>query len=509
MKKTKPDFAALLQQWREQPMTFYEHQVFLEDGRRLGEAMDDWQRDDLLGTATHEHSIRLRPRGHSKTGDCGNEILYDLVVGAPGLKSYSMGSDLDQSSLLIDDVTGKATRNPLFRKLLRVTKNTIANVVTRSSHVALAADLPGSWGLRIDRLYCDEMSEWPDRSEGLWQSLFSATGKRPGARVRIISSPGHSEDSLLFRVLSMAKTEPTWYVSERGQCASWITKQWLLQQQKALPAHVYDRLHRGLWTTGQGLYFTGDEIRRIFTPWSGQVAIWCLGVDLGLSRDRAVIAVVGVTEDGLIIIQHFFTYEPRHGKVDLMEVEAEVRELASRLNALVTIDPWQAALMASRLRNAGIEVAEYPFTQASRMKLYSRLLDVVRQDQLRSHPHELFEKELFGLRVEPRGAAWRVDHGPSGYDDHAIAVGLAISGLAMIHVIDPNEIPAHEREQIRSIERAIGAPGMPPLGWGALAYEDDGRTPIDRRYAADFLSYGDLGPLGYASDGDVGGVFDK
>jgi hypothetical protein len=499
MVKPKVDFAALLKLWQQEPLRFYEDQVILEDGRRLGEAIDPWQREDLLGTATHEHSIRLRPRGHSKTGDCGDEILYDLIVGPPGLKSYSMGSDLDQSSLLIDDVTGKAQRNPLFRKLLKVTKNVITNRITRQSHTALAADLPGSWGLRIDRLYCDEMSEWPERGEQLWQSLFSATGKRAGARIRVISSPGHSEDSLLWRVLQMAKSEPaTWYVSERGQVASWITKAWLAQQEKALPRHVYDRLHRGLWTTGHGLYFTGEEIRRIFTPWSGQIVLWCLGVDLGLARDRCVVAVVGVTADGLIIIQHLLTFEPRRGqKVDLVEVEAEIREIASRLNALVCIDPWQAALMSARLRNSGVEVVEYPFTQASRMKLYSRLLDVVRQDQLRSHPHELFEKELFGLRVEPRGAAWRVDHGPSGYDDHCIAVGLAIGGLAAIQVIEPNEIPEHERQQIRSIERHLGRPGEPALGWGALAYEDDWRTPVDRRYAADWSAYGDLGPNGY------------
>ena len=173
--KTKVDLAALLQQWRDDPMSFFARQVLLEDGRPLGEAWDDWQREDFESTLRHPNSIRLRPRGHSKTADCGSEVLYDLVVGPPGLKSYSMGADLDQASLLVDDVVGKAERNPLFRRLLKVTKNVVSNRVTRQSHTGLAADLPSSWGLRVDRLTVDEMAELPPRVEGLWTSL-----SRPG-----------------------------------------------------------------------------------------------------------------------------------------------------------------------------------------------------------------------------------------------------------------------------------------------------------------------------------------
>jgi len=305
-------------------------------------------------------------------------------------------------------------------------------------------------------------------------SLYSATGKRPGSRVRIISSPGYSQDSLLWKTLQMAKADPDWYVSERGQCASWISQKWLEQQRKAFPAHVFDRIHGGKWTFGHGAYLTREEVARIFSGYRGRVAIWCLGVDLGLARDRAVIAVVGVTEDGMILVDHLITFTPtRDEKVDLMEVEATIREIALRLNAVAAVDPWQAALLCARLRTANIETVEYPFTQQSRMKLYSRLLDVIRNDQLRSHPHELLEAELLGLRVEPRGAGWRVDHGPSGYDDHCVAVGLAISGLTAIQVVDTTEIPEVERQQLRSLERYLGVAPTPPGGWDNLVYDED------------------------------------
>src|SRR5437899_11803933 len=51
--------------------------VILEDGRRLGDVMDPWQREDFqaLDDPAKRHAFLERPRGHSKTSDAATEAF--------------------------------------------------------------------------------------------------------------------------------------------------------------------------------------------------------------------------------------------------------------------------------------------------------------------------------------------------------------------------------------------------------------------------------------------------
>ena len=81
----------------------------------------------------------------------------------------------------------------------------------------------------------------------------------------VISTAGWDRTSIAWEVRTIAETEPDWYFSARGQCASWISPAWLAQQRRSLPAHVYERLHESRWVEGVGAYLTAAEVDRIFT----------------------------------------------------------------------------------------------------------------------------------------------------------------------------------------------------------------------------------------------------
>ena len=447
-------FTDRILRWRTHPIEFLAEQVILENGKPLGEQWDDWQREDFEGIISHKNSMLLRPRGHSKTSDCGSLIVWALICGRPGLQIYSAAADQGQAGLLLKDVIDKFQASPLLRPLIKTTANSVTVTATGSTYRTLASDAPSAFGLRPDYLLVDELAEWPASDEKLWHALWSSTGKRRDAKTIVISSPG---GELLARLRDMALTESSWFVSERPQCASWIDAGWLDQQRKSLPDHVYKRLHEGLWTLGEGQYLTRAEVQRIFVealPHSPVVA-YTIGIDLGYKRDRAVLAVCALRADSLVMIDELYVYTPsKHEPVDLTEVESDAVKLAQAYQATLICDPYQAILMSQRMRQQGLVVIDHAVTQESRKKLFGRLLDVVRNNQLRSFPHEVFERELLGLQVEERGGGWRVDHAPGQHDDCVFAVGLGLVGLELVP--DPVTLGSYESDIIGNMFDAGG-----------------------------------------------------
>jgi hypothetical protein len=413
-------------------MAFRREAILLEDGRRFGEVMDPWQREDFaaLDSGTYRHAYLERPRGHSKTGDLGTEAVTELVLGPPGQHLYCCAADEDQARLLFEDVAGKFQRSPLLSPLVDVQRREIRVRATGSRLHLLNADVASSWGLRPDWIAVDEIVEW--RGRGLWESLRSATGKRPRCRVLVISTAGWDKASLGWEVREIARAEPDWYFSARGPCATWISERWREQQRRTLPPHVYARLHEARWVDGVGAYLTAEEVDAIFGaglpyPLAGRCAI---GLDIGLTRDRTVAALVR-NVGGVCAVQGVMSWEGRPGrKVDLEAVEAEVQALAERHGAAVHVDPYQGVLMMQRLRRLGVQVHEYAFSGESRRRLFSLVLDLVRTRRLRAQPHAELRRELLGLEATETAAGWRVDHRPGQHDDHVIAVALAAQAVA-------------------------------------------------------------------------------
>jgi len=401
----------------------------MEDGRPLGDVIEPWQRDDFVALDAHKHGYLERPRGHDKTGCAGTEAVCDLVLGPKGQRIYGCAVDAEQGEILYEDVAQKFLRSPVLRGSAKIGKREIVVPATGSRFRILTSDAPSAYGLRPDRIILDELAEWQRRD--LWDALYTATGKRPNCRVLCISVAGWDKSSIAWEVREIARTEKDWYFAARGACAGWISSEWREQQRRTLPPHVFARLHEARWVDGVGAFLTAEEVDAVFSelPESQGSAV-AVGLDIGLSRDRTVAAVVR-NVDGLIVIEYLVTWAGRPGrKVDLEDVEREVKVLADRFGAPVYFDPYQGIHLAQRLQRQGVQMVEFPFTAENRRQLFTTLLDHVRTRRLRSHPHEELRRELLGLEVTQTAAGWRVDHKTGRFDDHVIAVALGAQAIA-------------------------------------------------------------------------------
>lgn len=256
------DLADVITRWRNDRMAFRREAILDENGRPFGEFADAWQLEDCREIDQHQHGYLERPRGHDKTGSAGTEVVTDLLLGPANQRIYGAAVDVEQAELLIEDVAQKFARNPLLRGSVKVNKRDIIVPATGSRFRVLTSDAPSAYGLRPDRIVIDELAEWARRE--LWDTLWSATGKRPRCRVLCISVAGWDKTSIAWEVREIARVEESWYFGARGQCASWVSADWLDQQRRTLPAHVYARLHEARWVDGVGAFLTTEEVDAIF-----------------------------------------------------------------------------------------------------------------------------------------------------------------------------------------------------------------------------------------------------
>jgi hypothetical protein len=412
-------------------MAFRQEAITIEDGTPWGRVAEPWQLEDFaaLDSGKYRHAYIERPRGHAKTFDIGTEAVKELILGRPGQRLYCAAADEDQARLLFDDAREKFERNPLLRNSVKILSREITVPATGSRLRVLAGDAPSAYGLRPDWIAVDELAEWTKRA--LWDSLWTATGKRPSCRMLVISTAGWDRTSVAWEVRQHAEKETDWYFRSREQCASWIDSRWLQQQERTLPRHVFARLHLNQWVEGVGAWLSYHEVDRIFSnvdiPMIGDVVI---GLDLGVAHDRTVASVLRRAGDVIFVdALHAWEGSGAH-RISLSEVEEAIEELIRRHSAPLVADPWQALLMIERLRRKGFRVVDFNFSAENRRKLFSVMLDLVRTGRLKSRPHDELRRELLGLEVQERASGYRVDHRPGRHDDFVMAVGLAAQHLA-------------------------------------------------------------------------------
>jgi hypothetical protein len=410
-------------------MAFRRESIVLEDGSPFGTKMEPWQAEDFAAVDAGRHTYRERPRGHSKTFDLAVDMVTEMVLGKPRQKIYALAADEEQAKLLESDIAGIFTRNPALRPLARVKYNEIIMRETGTVFRVLNSNAPTLYGLRPDLVCVDELTE--HRSRDAFDAIWTATGKRPAARVHSISSAGWDRTHFAWSIREHARTDPAWTFLPRGQCASWISPAWLDQQRRTLPAHVFKRLHEGVWADAGGAWLSSEQVDGVFAgpiP-EDDAGPRSLGLDIGIARDRTAVAVVQ-RRSGVVVVEVLDTFAPtRANRVDLTMVEEDVTAMAFRYRCPLVIDPFQAIGLSQRLTHRGLQVTEYPFTSDGRRRLFGGLLDLISTGCLRAQPHEALRRELLGLEVKEGLAGWRVDHRSNAFDDCVVAVALAVAGL--------------------------------------------------------------------------------
>jgi phage terminase large subunit-like protein len=455
--------------------------------KRLGNCLDDWQDRDFAvldegwkrvagqGTDGPVRGYLERPRGHSKTLDLAVMATWALFASRRQLKGYGAAADQDQARLLRDAIAALVRLNPWLGQILRADKLKITNERTGSALEILTSDAPTSYGLTPDFVIADELVHWRQRE--LWDSLISSAAKRAACMVVVISNAGFGE-SWQWTTRELVRQDPAWYFSRLdGPVASWITEDRLAEQRRLLPRIAYDRLWLNRWSSGSGDALDPGDIDRAVTlsgPIREAYRGWCFfaGLDLGLSRDKAALAVVGrhigwseevVTDPkkklsvatramfdlGMVelreeeaepdAIVHEGTGRlrladlrvwspPAKGKVNIEAIEDAIADLDQRFRLTIGADPWQAAYLIERLKKRGLRIEAVDFTGNNLKSMCSAMLEAFAEGRIELYQEPPLISDLRALRVEEKSYGCRLvsPRGPNGHGDAATALSIAL-----------------------------------------------------------------------------------
>ena len=97
----------------------------------------------------------------------------------------------------------------------------------------------------------------------LWDAVYTAIAKKRDARMLVITTPGWRRNSICWEVREAARRTDGYYFWSAGErLASWLDPAELERQRAMLPAHVFQRLHEGRWTEGEGAFITAADLAR-------------------------------------------------------------------------------------------------------------------------------------------------------------------------------------------------------------------------------------------------------
>lgn len=442
----------------------------LEDGRLWGDAAVRYQWDaaraffDPDGPRFHWHG---RPRGGSKTTDAAAFAAVALVAELPpGSRAYAAAADRDQSRLLLDALAGFVQRSSTLRGALKVDTWRITGTRTGSQLEALAADGPGTWGLKPALVIVDEVTGWPEtrNATDVWDALTTSLGKRPGARALVISTAG-DPTHWSRKAYQFAQSSPLWQVSDVHGPVPWTDAAFLAEEQRRLPESRYAQLYRNEWVASEDRLVDAADLAAAVMH-DGALPRedgnrYVIGVDLGLKKDRTVAAVVHgeqlrrtvddednegagdtvwagdprtwarpvIRTTGVrIVLDKMEVWTPMPGNpVRLENVEDWLRE-AWRIYDRPTIvfDPWNAQGMLERLEGIGARCEVFTFSQTSVGRLALTLYQLLRDRQISLPNDQELLDELAAVRlVQTTPGVFRMDHNPNRHDDRAIALALA------------------------------------------------------------------------------------
>jgi phage terminase large subunit-like protein len=436
--------------------------LVLEDGRRWGEAARPFQRSDaaavldLSGPRRHFHT---RPRGGSKTTDLAGIGAAVLLEQAPaGSRSYAFAADRDQAGLLLDAVNGFASRTPEIAGALRVEAARVANTRTDATLSIMASDDASAWGLKPYVTIVDELAQWASTPgpRRLWRAIFSALPKVSNSRLVCLTSagdPAHWSHGVLERALAQPDR---WRVSQTLGPCPWLNEADLEEQRKELPVWEFARLHLNQWTAADDRLTSIDDLRACVTL-EGPLAPdprwgYVVAADLSTKRDTTVVAVchleliidneTGASLGERMVMDRMITWTPHGGqRVSLPEVEEAIAQAARSFRAPLVIDPWQAVGMAQRLRERGIFVDEFVFSQQSVGRLALTLHNLIKNHALAIPDDQELIDELANVRLrETAPGVYRMDHDSDKHDDRAIALALAAQWLLQVPAAVPSTV---------------------------------------------------------------------
>jgi phage terminase large subunit-like protein len=420
----------------------------------LADVLDDWQREDFEAldpgwqrvagrkvTTTntiYRRAYLERPRGHAKTSDLAVMVGWVLFASQRRVSGVCAAADRDQAKLLRDAIERLAELNPWLGKTFEIQSWRIINKHTKSELSIISSDSGSSFGLLVDFVAIDELSNWSlNEGEELWGSLISAAAKKSNCIVVVISNAGLSAggSSWIWRARESFRENSGCFFSRLdGPQASWITPDRLEEQRQLLPKPAHDRLWLNIWSTSGSDLFSDVEVTSCLTlpgPCERERGwTYVAGLDLATTRDTAALCIIGKRGQRYRLAR-CLEWRPTKGRrISLEEIGQAVIE-AHREYKLhrVAVDPWQASLLCELLRKAGVPINEQPQTGGNLVKQCGALLEAIQTRSVELYDFRPLVDDLRSLRIEEKAYGCRLvpQRDGTGHGDRAVSLSIALA----------------------------------------------------------------------------------
>lgn len=421
---------------------------------RLGDNWADFQQRDftalapsLLALARGEMPEKRRfwverTKGGSKDSDCAVAILWLLAFSPRSLRIQVGAYDREQASelkLIIKQILAiDAPLNRLLATKIEVQQNRIiahASTAGRTESLCeiLTADAYGSHGSRPDVVIANELSHVGNQA--FMETLFDNADKVPHSLVIVATNAGEI-GTWQEKWREIAQQSDRWYVSVLDKPSPWISEADLAESRLRNPLHRFNRLWRGIWSTGEGEGLDPVDIEACTVldepPEFSHDCFYLGGIDLGLKNDHAAACVLAANpREGTVDLAALQSWRPEDfgGEIDLNVVQSSVLRLNKTWRVMAWIyDPWQCALLAQNLRLAGAVAFQQQFTTKRKDQMAKALLEGFRNRLFRLYPHPDLYRDLLRLRIKEGPVGYRLDavKDENGHADRAIAFSIAL-----------------------------------------------------------------------------------
>lgn len=412
------------------------------------------------GRLRHNLILSGRAKKNFKTTDLILAALCALIGDtASGNQCFVLANDQDQARDDLQLAKKLIAANPTLRQWLNDEKrNVIDRRDGRGFLEILPADASGSHGKTFRFVGFDEIHAY--RSWDLLEAL-ALDPSRPDAQWWITSyaSLVHRPGAPLYDLMQIGKAgaDPrmlfSWYAADHctdpefadlspeqranPSMASWGDPDYLAQQERRLPSHMFRRLHLNLAGAAQGAAYQPEMVmdavpRGVSVRPPDATVQYTAFVDMsGGSSDDATLAIAHRDADG-------------HGVLDVVMNQGQRPPFDPRL----AVDRFAAVLREYRIvaltgdRYAGEtfkcdfarHAMRYAVAEKPKSALYESLEPLLNGRRVMLLDVPTLEQQLIGLRW----AGGKIDHPVGEHDDYANAVaGAVVSAVASRPARDP------------------------------------------------------------------------
>jgi phage terminase large subunit-like protein len=376
-------------------------------------------------------------KGASKDSDLALCLLWLISFTRHPIDGQVGAADGDQADEMRKAAKDWLHAMPWLAQRIRVHQGKLVCDATKSEIAFVPADAAGGAHGSRCLLYCINEISHISKVE-FWQTLLDNASKVPHGLVVVATNAGFVGTDA-WKLREIARTTPRWSFHQFTEPAPWLDPAELEEARRRNTLARYSRLFAGVWCSGLGDALEDSDIEAAIDRNIGPLTTRLPGVgfvgglDLGIKSDHSALVVCGKLRGGET--PHYRlagcqTWAPgAAGKVDLEAVEAGIlaAHRAFRLSC-VAYDPWQAELMAERLRKRGVRMIEVPFTGKTLDLLARNLLEVFRNRVFSMFDCPRLITDLRKLSIVEKSYGYRLTatRDADGHADAATALVLAL-----------------------------------------------------------------------------------